>query len=150
MGLKPTDLENQKSTWAPKENSVCLVKCLIALVSKGIKQAWKGLWRPLELRRNICSQCNTKPSWKEFCPSLFIRVGGLTHFPPKFSQLLFYLCPCASGCWTLHEEWSTVTSITGQAQEVPWEEHSSWQSCEPQSCPDGPQAMHINPLRKQN
>lgn len=126
MGLKLTDSENQKSTWTPKENSVCLVKCLIALVSKGIKQAWKGLWRPLELRRNICSRCNTKPSWKEFCPSLFIRVGGLTHFPPKFSQLLFYLCPCASGFWDsawgmvhCHQHnWPSSRSPMGRAQQL--------------------------------
>lgn len=40
MGLKTTDLENQKSTLTPQENSVCcLVKCLIALVSIGTKQA---------------------------------------------------------------------------------------------------------------
>lgn len=106
MGLKPTYLENQKSTWTPKENSVCLVKCLIALVSKGIKQAWKGLWKPLELRRNICSQCNTKPSWKEFCPSLFIRVRGAHTLPSQILPVPFLPLPVCT--WVLDSAWGMV------------------------------------------
>lgn len=106
MGLKLTDSENQKSTWTPKENSVCLVKCLIALVSKGIKQAWKGLWRPLELRRNICSQCNTKPSWKEFRPSLFIRVRGAHTLPSQILPVTFVPLPMCM--WVLDSVWGMV------------------------------------------
>lgn len=42
-GIKANRFGKIKIYSNTKGNSICLVKCLIALVSKGIKQAWKGL-----------------------------------------------------------------------------------------------------------